>query len=332
MSKINKSNLKKIIKNFSKQRVLVIGDLILDKYLWCEIERISPEAPVPVALVKSETSVLGGAANVANNLVSLGATVDLIGLVGQDSDGEAICQKLKEKNILYQGILVNPKRQTTVKKRVMCGNHQSLRIDHEDTKKIGKREEKKIFNYVVDRLDTFDVLIFSDYAKGLISLGLAKSIISLAKKKKMKVLADPTTRTFNKFKNSYLIKPNKKGAESIAEERFKSDYSNLENIVFKIKNKLNSNLVITLGKDGIAVLNGQKISLIPTAAKEVYDVSGAGDSAMATLALSLASGASIEESTIISNYCAGVVVSKLGTATCSQEELLRKMDDYEGKF
>lgn len=329
MLKFDKNSLIKLIKKFSQQKILVVGDLMLDKYLWCAIERISPEAPVPIALVKKESCALGGAANVANNLVSLGARVDLVGLVGDDSDGRYLFKQLQKRNILLAGSLIDPARPTIVKKRVMCDTHQSLRIDYEDSRSINLKDEKKILNYIVKKMPGIKVLIFSDYAKGLISPKLAQSIIKLAKQKKVKVLADPTPSTFNKFKNSYLIKPNKKEAESIAEEKIKDDYSNLKSVAAKIKNKLNSNLVITLGEDGIAIFDGKKISLIPTVAKEVYDVSGAGDTAIATLALGLASGASLEEATMLGNYSAGIVVSKLGTATCSQEELLSKINDSE---
>lgn len=326
-NQVNKDNLIKLIKSFPGQKILVIGDLILDKYLWCEIDRISPEAPVPIALVKSASLVLGGAANVANNLASLGAAVDLVGLVGDDESGRLLRQQLLARNISSAGSLVDPTRPTIVKERVMCGTHQSLRIDQEDTKDISPPEEERILRYIIGCLDMVKVIIFSDYAKGLISEKLAQSIIGLARQKSIKVLADPTPHTFQKFINSYLIKPNKKEAESIAQEKFNEDYSNLASIGKKIKNKLNSNLVITLGKDGVAVFDGSEVSLLPTSAREVYDVSGAGDTTIAALALALASGASLKEATAIGNYCAGVVVSKLGTAVCSLEELLEKVQN-----
>jgi D-beta-D-heptose 7-phosphate kinase/D-beta-D-heptose 1-phosphate adenosyltransferase len=324
---INKSNLVRLINNFSKQSVLVIGDLMIDKYLWCDINRISPEAPVPVALVKSESYVLGGAANVANNLVALGATVNLVGLIGNDEPGRLLTKELQTINVSRDGLLVDLTRPTIIKQRVMCGAHQSIRIDYEDVKEINQVEEKKILNYVTNLLDKVKIIIFSDYAKGLISEKLAQSIIALAIQKNIKVLADPTPNTFKKFSNSYLIKPNKKEAEAIANEKFNKDYSNLSIIGEKIRSQLNSNLVITLGKDGVAVFNESKLSLLPTFAREVYDVSGAGDTTIAALALSLASGASLEDATAIGNYCAGVVVSKIGTASCSLEELLRVMQN-----
>jgi rfaE bifunctional protein kinase chain/domain len=324
-SQVDKGNLLKLIKRFPGQKILVIGDLILDKYLWCEVDRISPEAPVPVALVKSESYFLGGAANVANNLAGLGAAVELVGLVGADAAGRLLSQQLQVKNISCAGSLIDSTRPTIVKQRIICGTHQLLRVDYEDTKAISRLEEEKILNYITGLLDTIKVVIFSDYAKGLISEKLAQSIISLAKQKKVKVLADPTPHTFKKFISSDLIKPNKKEAESIAQEKFNDDYSNLARVGAKIKNKLDSDLVITLGKDGVAVFDGPKIFLLPTSAQEVYDVAGAGDTIIAALALALASGASLEEASAIGNYCAGVVVSKLGTATCSIEELSGKI-------
>jgi len=322
IKKINKNRLIKLARSFAGQKILVIGDLIVDKYLWCAVDRISPEAPVPVALVKNESCVLGGAANVANNLACLGANVSLVGLYGMDSAGDWLNQELRKKGIIVGGLFLDELRSTIVKQRIMGGVQQLIRVDYEQAEKINLKLEKKILKYVADALDTFKILIFSDYDKGLISSRLAKTIIKLAKQKKVRVLADPTPGTFKKFRDVFLIKPNKKEAESIAGLKFLPDYSNLEKVGGKIMKDLRAKLVITLGKDGVAVFDGVNVFRLTAFAKEVYDVSGAGDTFIAALALGLASGASVAEGTAIGNYCAGVAVGKIGTATCSLNELL----------
>jgi len=322
---MNKERLLNIIRNFKNQKIIVFGDLMLDKYLWTVVDRISPEAPVQVAKVENETFALGGAANVANNLASLGVSVDLVGLIGNDADGVLLRQMLKERHIAFSGLVGN-QRSTVSKTRVFCGNYQLLRIDKEDVGEIEKKVEKLFFNYFKNNLSGVGAIIFSDYAKHLISPKFYESIIKLAARNKIKTFADPTPSTFYKFKNVYLIKPNRKEAEHIVGQKISDNFSNLKEICGKLNEKFNANVVITLGKDGMAVLDGSKFFRLKTDAKEVYDVSGAGDTTIAVLTASIASGASLEEAAVISNICAGAVVAKLGTAICSFQELLFKIE------
>lgn len=321
MLKTDKESYLNVIKKFSEQKVLVIGDLILDKYSWCEVNRLSPEVPVPVALVDNETYALGGAANVADNLRTLGAEVEVIGSIANDFSGEKILSLFKEKKIIFNNLFISQEKKSTLKNRIMCGIHQLIRIDNEDVKEISKTEEKKILKYLSENLGKFNIIILSDYAKGFITKNIAESTIKLAKKKNIKVLVDPSLGVSYKYKNAFLIKPNKKEAEHIISKSIASDYSNLIKVGREIKAKYKSNVVITLGKDGILIIDGHEELRLKTFAREVFDVSGAGDTTMAALALGLSSGASVKEATTIANYCAGLVVAKVGTSSCTISEL-----------
>lgn len=326
---MNKSKLIDIIKEFSNQKVLVVGDLIVDRYLWCNVDRISPEAPVPVALIKQETNVLGGASNTANNLAALGSSVDIIGRIGSDADGKYLIKELSNNRVNTVLMLEDKDMKTIVKARVMCGNHQMIRIDREEIFEIKGKTEEKIFDFINQNINKYKVIVLSDYAKGLLTQELVHKIISLANTREVMVLADPTPKTFYKFKGSYLIKPNRKEAEQIAGIKILDDYSNLKKVGKIIKNKLKSEkLIITLGKDGMAIFNGENnILMIETKALDVFDVSGAGDSTIAAIACSLSAGANLEESAEIGNFCAGVAVGKLGTSTCCQGELIERISN-----
>ncbi|OGF51415.1 hypothetical protein A3I27_00130 [Candidatus Giovannonibacteria bacterium RIFCSPLOWO2_02_FULL_43_11b] len=312
--------LSKIIENFPGKRVGIVGDLMLDRYLSCEIKRISQEAPIPIAKVLNEKFVLGGAANVAANVRSLGGEAEVLGLFGTDSKGEMMLKMLREQGIERSLSLKSSDRPTTVKTRIVSGNHQIVRIDMESDENISKNEEEEILSRLPEFLDRSEIIIISDYAKGFVTENLAKKIILLAKERGIKVLVDP--KKFEYFTGAYLIKPNKEEAEHTAGVRFMADYSNASEILKILHEKFNSNLAVTLGKDGMMISEGKGISRTKSLAKEVYDVSGAGDTVMAALALGLASGSDLKTSALISNYAAGVAVSKVGTATVSVLEVL----------
>lgn len=320
----DKNKLLEIIDQFPKQRIVVLGDLMLDRYLWSTVDRISPEAPVPIAKVEKETITLGGAANTVYNLCSLGVKVEVVGLIGDDSSGRQVLDILANQKVGLQGLIIDPARPTTVKTRIMSGNHQMIRFDNEVTFDIDEVIRKKLMISMSNIMDGTKILVVSDYSKGLISNKLAVQIISMAKKKNIKALVDPTPQSFLKYKHSYLVKPNKKEAETVVNQKMADDYLDLHQFGQKIIKKLNTEIVfITLGKDGIAVIDSHNgVFRIPTAAREVYDVSGAGDTVMAALAASLSYGATIKQAAIIANVCAGIVVGKLGTATCTREELI----------
>lgn len=212
----------------------------------------------------------------------------------------------------------------------MSGNHQMIRFDYEDTSQINSKLEKELLDSIEKDLKNISILIISDYSKGLISDNLARHVINFARKRGIRVLVDPTPQSFKKYKHAYLIKPNKKEAEFIAGEPISSNCSNLVRVGQKIISKLKTEVsFITLGGDGIAVIdNSNNMFRIPTSGRDVYDVSGAGDTTMAALAASLSTGANLKLSAILANMCAGIVVGKLGTATCSRQELI----DYVKKL
>lgn len=298
----------------------MIGDLILDRYLFCEVGRISPEAPVPVAKVLDEKYVLGGAANVAANVQSLGGEARILGVAGNDSRADLLRELFRHNGIDFE-IVLEEGRPTTAKTRLLAQGQQMVRVDREDSKDILSETEARIIALLPSFLEKVEILILSDYAKGVVTSSLAKKIIELARGRRIKVLVDPVPETFEKFRDAYLIKPNKKEAEVLAGAKFRDDYSNLSEVLRILQARFNSNLVVTLGKDGLAVWEGEGVYRIETAARSVYDVSGAGDTVMAGLALGLASGADLKTAAQISNFSAGVAVAKLGTATVSSAEL-----------
>jgi rfaE bifunctional protein kinase chain/domain len=316
--------LSSIVERFTNQNILVVGDLMLDRFVWSNVERISQEAPVPIAHVTHTTQALGGAANVAHNLAALGVHVELIGQVGSDADGELLRQELAKAGILHEHIMTNDRVPTIVKTRVMSGSHHLLRIDSEKIEELPSEQEAKLLSALKKRLPQYPVLIFSDYAKGFISENLAQAIIAEADKLGVLVLSDPTPKTFYKFTHSYLVKPNRREAEAMAGMDAGEHLEHLQEVGQIVKDRLEvAELIITLGKDGLAIFNENgSYEQVPTIAKEVYEVTGAGDTTIAAIAASLAAGATLHQAATIGNLCAGVAVAKLGTCLCSQTELV----------
>lgn len=320
----------KIIHNFSKVSILVIGDIMLDEYLLCNVTRISPEAPVPVASVYEKKHVLGGAANVANNLSAFGVKVDLIGVVGEDDFTETLKLLLQNSSISTDNIIIDNSRPTTVKSRILAGNQQLIRLDREKKHKISQNIEEEIIKRVLESIDKYNVIIFSDYAKGVLTQTLIERINAAAKDRGIKTLVDPVPQTFSHYKGTYLIKPNKKEAEEFAGVLFGEKYENKHLIRDILKSKSEgANLIITLGKDGMIVFNGEEEVQIPTKAQEVYDVSGAGDTVMAAIAASISTGANLVDAAHIGNIAASIVLRKIGTATCTRQELLDEINSQD---
>lgn len=327
----DKDELLKIAKEFSKQRIVVLGDLMLDRYLWCGVERISPEAPIPIAKVENETAIPGGAANLVNNLHDLGTVVKAVGVIGNDAAGHNLTQLLEKKGINVSGIIVDQSRPTTLKTRIMSGHHHMLRLDYESTSQVNHQIEKELAYKVEEELEDADILVISDYSKGLITHGLAHKAITIAKRLNLCVLVDPTPKNIMKYKQTYMIKPNKREAEDIAGIKIDPNYSNLDRLGKRILRKLQTQVVmVTLGQDGIAVFDSKngnyRIPCIDF--RPAVDVSGAGDTTMAGLSASLSAGAPFNKAAMIGNICAGIAVSKPGTSTCSSQEL----EDYIIKF
>jgi len=312
---ITKERAIDLISKFPDITVAVIGDIILDKYLWGDVERISPEAPVPVVDVKKETVSLGGASNVANNIASLDAKAYMIGVVGDDENAKIIENLLKSKNI--NPVLIKDKSRPTIEKtRIIAVSQQLLRIDREDRSKLSTEIEDKIINEIKNIKDKINVFIVSDYGKGVITQRIMDFIKSLNKP----IFVDPKPSNYQLYKNTTILTPNKKEAyESIKADK----NTELEFVGRKIMSDLELNqLLITLGGEGMALFEGDKILRIPTKAKKVFDVTGAGDTVISVLALARLAGGTWEESASLANTAAGYVVGEIGTATVSRGILI----------
>lgn len=309
-------DFKKALGKFKDQKILVIGDLMLDKYSFGDVSRISPEAPVPIFLKKSEKYVPGGAANVAANLSALGAQVLLCGVIGQDKSGEVLVQILEENNINTKLILSVNTIQTTVKNRFLSGNNQLLRVDEEDTLNIDNKLEKRLLTLLNEAIASSDGLILSDYNKGFFSKELTQEIIKSAKKHKKVIIADIKPANKELFEGVDIVKPNLKEAKEM------SGQSEIEKIGKELVGFFHSSVVITKGEEGISIFpKVGKPEHLSTKKIKVFDVSGAGDTVVSVLTLGLVSGLGLKDAAFLANYAGGVVVQKLGTATISAEEL-----------
>lgn len=299
-------------------KIAVVGDLMIDHYLWGKCERISPEAPVQVVEVIKESEVLGGACNVMNNLIALGAEVYGCGVVGDDANGTKLTEMLSKIGINCDGIFYDASRKTTKKSRIIASNQQVVRVDREDIAPISQNIENEIISFILDNLNNFDAILLSDYAKGLLTTSLTQKIINSAKNRL--VLVDPKGKNYQKYKGAFLITPNKKEASIATGIEIKDDKS-LREAGFKLKSECDLKYaIITLSEDGMAIFDDEMIK-IPTVAKEVYDVTGAGDTVLASLGFALSLGKNIYEACSFANSAAAVVVGKMGSATASLEEI-----------
>ncbi len=331
-----------LIKKLNKARVLVVGDLILDEYIWGKVDRISPEAPVPVVWANKMTHVPGGAANVANNIRSYGARAFLAGVTGSDKNASILMSKLKEGNIDTCGIVPIKDRCTTVKTRIIAGHQQVVRVDWEHTEPLSIQETRKMFNFIEKNIKDFDAIIIEDYGKGVINASLLEGLILLAQANRKIVLVDPKEDHFQYYRGVTSITPNRRELENavrnlkikdkknklkLDSDRLFTD-SDIDLAAGQILDYLGvESLLVTLGEQGMKLFErGKKVVHIPTVAQEVFDVSGAGDTVIATFALSLSVGASKLEAAHIANYAAGIVVGKVGTATTNKEELLKRLN------
>ena len=300
-------------------RVLVVGDLMLDHYIWGSCDRISPEAPVQVVKIKNETKRLGGAGNVVLNLLSLGAKVGVISAVGNDEVGKEIAGILKDFGANPEFIKFEDGRTSSIKSRVMATHQQVVRIDKESVENIACEDELvSEFSSVVD---SYDVVLLSDYGKGVLTKEVCQRLINEANLKKKPVLVDPKGKDYSKYASATLLTPNKKEASEAVGFGINSD-AELLNALKKLKNELNlTHSLITISEEGIALLKDDKAVKFPALAKEVFDVTGAGDTVLATLGYMLGAGEDINKAIETANLAAAVVVAKVGSATASFEEI-----------
>ena len=319
------NRLKEYIDRFSEAKVLVIGDIILDEYIWGDVSRISPEAPVPVVEVKRETKILGGAANVIHNIATLGAKPTLCGVVGQDHAGKAIINEINNMGLTSDGIALEQGRPTSIKTRVVARNQQVVRFDRETRTDIRPESIENLLTFVGENLDRLDAIVVADYGKGVISASLMKGLrklIQSAAGEPVKIAVDPKTGNFEYYHGVDVITPNHHEAGIFC--RFEIvDEETLVRAGKQMLKELNCrSVLITQGKDGMTLFeNGGEIIHIPTVAKNVFDVTGAGDTVISTFSLALASGLDLKSAAVLSNYAAGIVVGEVGTSTVSAEEL-----------
>lgn len=334
------NHLKKAIQAFRKANILVVGDLILDEYIWGDVERISPEAPVPVVWAKRREFIPGGAANVASNLRSLGARVTLSGVVGSDDDRGKLLRKLAERSIDTSAVVTEKGRKTTVKSRLFARNQQLVRIDWEHIDPVSLRTQERLLDYFEKNLRKFDAVIIEDYGKGVFNRPLLSGVIGLAGRKGKIVTVDPKEDNFESYRGVTCITPNRKEAQNAIRYLKMKDESNSFRIYHDkllshadirqagyaiLKHLELESLLITLGEEGMWLFERSSDEHIPTVAQEVFDVSGAGDTAIASFTLALAAGASKAEAAKIANFASGIVVGKVGTATTTPEEIIERM-------
>ena len=310
-----------IIRRFKDKKVMVLGDLMLDKYIWGDVSRISPEAPVPVVAVRKDTSCLGGAGNVAHNLSSLGAKPFLVGVVGDDGEGRWIKRQLPES----RGVFLDKKRPTTVKTRIIAHHQQVVRVDFEKRSPISETLRQRIVKFL--REEQGDGLLISDYNKGIVNPELVGPVLADARSRGIPVFVDPKVENFRLFSPVTLLTPNHIEAEKIVGHECRTD-AQVERAGFEILSLISSRyLFLKRGEQGMTAFEKDRPPIhIPTIAKEVFDVTGAGDTVIAVAALALLGGATIREAAVISNAAAGLVVGKIGTATASPGELLAALE------
>ena len=326
MKRQSLAKLKKIISRFNKARVLVVGDLMLDEFVWGKVDRISPEAPVPVVWTQDENSEPGGAGNVAANITALGGKVELVGVIGDDEKGRSLKSKLENRGIDTSGIISDESRLTASKTRVIANKQQVLRIDNENMAPFNKRIASKIKASVKERISGIDILIVEDYGKGVITSDLLKYIIPLAKREKKIIAVDPKENHFMFYKGVNVITPNHKEAAFATGINITSDKDLHKSGDILLKKLKCDTVLITRGEEGMSIFKkGKKPVHIPTLAQEVFDVSGAGDTVIGVFSLSLASGATSVQAAHIANCAAGIVVGKMGIKVIAQKELIKKI-------
>ena len=311
----------------TKPKILVIGDLMIDHYLWGSCDRISPEAPVQVINIDNENASLGGAGNVINNLHSLGAAVDIISVIGECEVSSKLKKLLSAINVDTQFLITQSDRITTKKSRIIASHQQVVRFDRESTSEINDNSQLTIINILKEIINNYDVILLSDYGKGVLTFDLTQSIITISNENGKKLLVDPKGLDYSKYKGAYLLTPNKKEASEATNIIIKDNVS-LAQALLSLKEQCNLNLsLITLSEGGIATFDSE-LRIQPTVAREVFDVTGAGDTVLASLGFALSYNDDIDEAVKFAILASGVVVGKIGSATSTLNEII----EYESSL
>ncbi|ASU33785.1 D-glycero-beta-D-manno-heptose-7-phosphate kinase [Mucilaginibacter xinganensis] len=306
--------------------ILVIGDLMIDHYIWGNATRLSPEAPVPIVNVNNESTTLGGAGNVVQNLVSLGAKVTVAGIIGNDSTGKKVIEILEAEGVNTDTIIKDNARPTTIKTRVLAGRHQLVRIDKEVTDAISIKIADELVEKLTAMIDSADIIIISDYNKGLFSPELTQRLIKIARDSQKKVIVDPKGLNYEKYKGAYLIKPNRKELAEAAKAESIKNTDDLQKAAETIFTQTQTAyLIVTLSEEGMAIITEQGSKLLPVKATEVFDVTGAGDTVIAAIAYFMASGFTVEEACDLANHAAAIVVRHVGSASTTIDEIIKDM-------
>lgn len=323
MVSFSEARLQELLASFKGKKVAVVGDLMVDRYYWGTVGRISPEAPVPVVEVIEEQARLGGAANVANNIQTLGGEPILVGLIGNDHPGQMFVEILKERNLSSKGIVVDASRPTTIKTRVIAHAQHVVRIDNESKAECPDHIRHLIVDAVKYNIHELDAIIIEDYNKGVVTKDVIHELIAVARKYHKIITVDPKLNNFMEYKGVTVFKPNRREVEEAIGGRLKTQ-EDVERAGRHLLNALEAeNVLITRGEEGMTLFeaNGE-ITNVPTQASNVQDVSGAGDTVVSTLTMSLASGGSIRESATLANCAAGVVVASVGIVPIMPDQLL----------
>ncbi|WP_136516331.1 bifunctional D-glycero-beta-D-manno-heptose-7-phosphate kinase/D-glycero-beta-D-manno-heptose 1-phosphate adenylyltransferase HldE [Geomonas edaphica] len=320
---MERREIESLFERAGEVRALVIGDLMLDEYLWGKAERISPEAPVQVVEVSREDLRLGGAGNVVNNLIALGCQVAVCSVIGNDENGELLRRALEDQGVTLAGLFQDPERKTSKKTRVLAAHQQIVRIDRETRSAIGRASERVLLDYVDAHLNGFDVIVVSDYMKGVLTPAILTAICAKGRELGVPVVVDPKGDDFGKYRGATILTPNRKEAE-IASGIAITDMASLEKAAGSILSELGLDaLLITRSEAGMSLFpaRGEAVH-IPTVAREVFDVTGAGDTVISVLSLGLACGLPLADAAWLANVAAGIAVGKLGTSTVSPQEVV----------
>ena len=303
-------------------RILVIGDLMIDHYLWGSSERISPEAPVPIVNVSKQSTLLGGAGNVINNLKALGAKVEVISVIGECEVSTELKSLLSDINIDTHSLIVEKERIISKKTRIIAAQQQVVRYDQENSEDVGEISQKEILSSFGKNITTYDCVLLSDYGKGVLTNNLTQQLISIAKQHSVKILVDPKGLDYEKYKGAFLLTPNKKEAGEATGVNIIDNVS-LACAIKKLKEECELDVsIITLSEQGVAIYDGKGLRNHPTQTREVFDVTGAGDTVLASLGFALSCKLNIDEAVKFANLAAGVVVGKVGSATTTLNEII----------
>ena len=320
---ISAASLRGAVERLKDRRVLVVGDVILDRYIWGEVDRVSPEAPVPVVQMTNQTLRLGGAANVISNLAALGARAELVGVIGDDDEADRLRSEIQELGLNAAGLIRAARRPTTVKTRILSMGQQLLRLDSESTNEVDGAIAERLLARTEKALKRCEVVILSDYLKGVLNAETCPRLITMARRAGVPIIVDPKGIQYQKYAGATIIKPNQKEAEAAAAHKIDGEAALIE-AGRKIQRLTRARaVVITRGEQGVMVFERRRAPVpIPTHTQAVYDVTGAGDTFVAVMGAALATGAAILESASLGNVAGSIVVGKLGASTVTPAELL----------